>query len=173
MDLIAEFLRHNTMMNERLVDVCRELTQAQLGRSVDGTYGTIAATLVHIANSQVGYVPRFMLSDKPAPLPQTPFPGFEALDDRMRFGDRLLEEAAGRSGEEREIEVHGDDPPATWRMPAPLVLLQAVNHGTEHRAQIATTLTQLGVEPPPMDGWTYFFAAGLMIEIEGKGGAGP
>ena len=50
-------------------------------------------------------------------------------------------------------------------MPASLLLLQAVNHGTEHRSQIATVLTQLGIEPPEMDGWTYFFASGQMIKV--------
>lgn len=46
-----------------------------------------------------------------------------------------------------------------------LLLLQAINHGTEHRSQIATILTQLGVEAPEMDGWTYFFDGGHMIEV--------
>jgi uncharacterized damage-inducible protein DinB len=38
-------------------------------------------------------------------------------------------------------------------MPASLILLQAVNHGTEHHPQVATILTQLGIDPPAMDGW--------------------
>ena len=59
----------------------------------------------------------------------------------------------------------GDDPPGTWWMPVSLFLLQAVNHGTEHRSQVATILTQLGVEPPEMDGWTYFFASGQMVAV--------
>jgi uncharacterized damage-inducible protein DinB len=164
MDLIAEFLRHNTMMNERLLEACRPLTAEQLGTSVAGTYGTVGATLVHIVNSQVGYVPRFLLADKPPRLPEDPFPGFDALTERMGIGNRLLEDAAARAGEGHEIRLSGNDPPATWRMPAALVLLQAVNHGTEHRSQIATILTRLGVEPPAMDGWTYFLAAGLMTE---------
>ena len=50
-------------------------------------------------------------------------------------------------------------------MPVPLFLLQAVNHGTEHRSQVATIMTQLGVEPPEMDGWTYFFASDQMIPV--------
>jgi uncharacterized damage-inducible protein DinB len=50
-------------------------------------------------------------------------------------------------------------------MPVSLFLLQAVNHGTEHRSQVATILTQLGVEPPEMDGWTYFFEADKLVPI--------
>jgi len=116
-------------------------------------------------NSQVGYVPRFLATQKPEPLQQDPFPGFEALAERFAYGDALLEEAATRAGEDLAIQVSGDDPPGTWRMPASLILLQAVNHSTEHRSQVATILTQLQIEPPAMDGWAYFFASGHMLEV--------
>ena len=33
--------------------------------------------------------------------------------------------------------------------------LQAINHATEHRAHVATILSQHGVAPPELDGWTY------------------
>ena len=59
----------------------------------------------------------------------------------------------------------GDDPPGIWRMPVSLFLLQVINHATEHRSQVATILTRLGVEPPEMDGWTYFDAGRRMIPI--------
>jgi uncharacterized damage-inducible protein DinB len=49
-------------------------------------------------------------------------------------------------------------------MPVSLFLLQAVNHSTEHRSPVATMLTQLGIEPPAMDGWAYFFASGQLVE---------
>lgn len=38
---------------------------------------------------------------------------------------------------------------------AEVVLAQALNHSTEHRAHICTILTTLGVEPPALDGWTW------------------
>ncbi len=165
MDLVIELFRHNSMMNGRLLDACRALTPDQLGKTVAGTYGNVGATLVHIANSQVGYVPRFVAPDKPERLPEDPFPGFAILGERYAYGDALLEEFAGSAHENHEIEVSGDDPPGTWRMPARLILLQAINHSTEHRSQVATILTQLGLDPPEMDGWTYFFAAGHMREV--------
>jgi uncharacterized damage-inducible protein DinB len=166
-DLVAEFLRHNTMMNGRILHACRGLSPEQVDATVVGTYGTIGATLVHVANSQHGYAARFLGTERPERLPEDPFPGFEALEDRLRTGDALLEEAAARveAGDEHEVEVTGDDPPGTWRMAGSLLLLQAVNHGTEHRSQVATILTTLGIEPPGMDGWEYFFAADRMLPI--------
>ena len=37
-----------------------------------------------------------------------------------------------------------------------ILLTQAINHATEHRAQIMTILTQLGIQPPNLDSWSYF-----------------
>jgi uncharacterized damage-inducible protein DinB len=165
MDLLVEFFRHNTMMNRRLIEACRKLSPEQLGETAVGTYGSVGATLVHIANSQVGYASRFLGAERPESLPEDPFPGFETLEERFDLGDTRLEEAAAQAAQERQVQVTGDDPPGTFRMPGSLLLLQAVNHGTEHRSQVATMLTQLGVEPPEMDGWAYFFASGQMIEV--------
>jgi uncharacterized damage-inducible protein DinB len=166
MDLLVEFFRHNAMMNQRLMEACWNLSPEQLGATATGTYGTIGATLVHIANSQEGYAARLLDSERPERLPEDPFPGFDALEERFAHGDAQLERAASRAGDDREVQVTGDDPPGIWSMPVSLFLLQAVNHGTEHRSQVATILTTLGIEPPEMDGWTYFFESGQMAEVE-------
>jgi uncharacterized damage-inducible protein DinB len=166
MDLVAEFFHHNTMMNGRLVEACRGLSSEHLGATATGTYGTIGAMLVHIANSQEAYAARLMDSERPERLPEDPFPGFDALAERFARGNAQLEEAAAHAGEDRTVQVTSDDPPGTWSMSVSLYLLQAVNHGTEHRSQVATTLTQIGVEPPDMDGWTYFFDGGRMVPVQ-------
>ena len=165
MDVLIEFFRHNSMMNRRLLDACRQLSSDQLGAKATGTYGSIGATLVHIANAQEGYAARLLDTDRPERLPEDPFPGFEAVEERFAHGDAQLEEAVAQAGQDRKVQVTGDDPPGTWWMPVLLFLLQAVNHGTEHRSQVATIMTQLGVEPPEMDGWTYFFASDQMVPV--------
>ena len=165
MDLLTEFLRHNTMMNQTLLEACRQLSPEQLDTTATGTYGGIGATLVHIANSQVSYAAALLDTERPTRLPEDPFPGFDALADRLAAGNAQLEQAAVHRGDDRAVEVTGDDPPGTWRMPVSLFFLQAINHGTEHRSQVATILTTLGIEPPPMDGWTFFEAGGHLIPV--------
>src|SRR5436309_12418562 len=91
MDLVVEFLRHNSMMNRRLLDACRLLSTEQLAASTRGTYGGIGATLVHIANSQEGYAARLLGAERPEPLPEDPLPGFDALAERFAHGDAQLE----------------------------------------------------------------------------------
>jgi uncharacterized damage-inducible protein DinB len=104
-------------------------------------------------------------AERPEQLAEDPFPGFDILAERMTDGDARLEQAAMLAEQGRDVQVTGDEPPGTWWMPVSLYLLQAVNHGTEHRSQVATILTQLGIEPPEMDGWTYFFASGHMVPV--------
>jgi uncharacterized damage-inducible protein DinB len=165
MDLLVEFFRHNTMMNQRLLEACRQLSPEQLGATATGTYGSIGSTLVHIASAQEGYAARLLDTERPERLPEDPFPGFEALAERFARGDAQLEEAATRAGLDRRVQVTGEDPSGTWWMPVSLFLLQAVNHGTEHRSQVATILSQLGIEPPNMDGWTYIDASGQFVPV--------
>jgi len=165
MNLVVEFMKHNTMMNERLMEACRRLTTEQLGATAVGTYGTIGATLVHTSNGQLGYAARVLDVERPARVDEDPFPGIEVMAERFALGNAQLEEAATRSGDDRKVRVTGDDPPGEWWMPVSLFLLQAVNHGTEHRSQIATILTQLGITPPEMDGWAYFFDSGHMVGV--------
>ena len=165
MDLAVEFFKHNSMMNERLLETCRQLSPEQLGATAVGTYGSIGATLVHIANSQMGYSRRLLDAELTRPLTEDPFPGMDLLAERLSLGNTRLEQAAKLAARDLQVKVTGDDPPGTWWMPVSLYLLQAVNHGPEHRSQIATILTQLGIEPPPMDGWTFFMDAGHMRPI--------
>jgi uncharacterized damage-inducible protein DinB len=44
-------------------------------------------------------------------------------------------------------------------------LAQAVHHGTDHRSQVCTGLTALGVEPPGIDVWDYAEAVGRATEV--------
>src|ERR1043165_3011612 len=164
MDLLVEFMKHNTMMNERLLEACRPLTAEQLDATVEGTYGTIGATLGHMANGQTGYAARLLDVERPEGLVQNPFPGFDVVAERFARGNAQLEEAAAKGDQDRRVRVTGDDPPGEWWMDVSLFMLQAVNHGHEHRSQVATILTQLGITPPEMDGWTYFFDSGKMVQ---------
>ena len=43
-----------------------------------------------------------------------------------------------------------------------VVMLQVINHATEHREQIKSMLTALGVTPPNIDGWRYGEAANAL-----------
>jgi uncharacterized damage-inducible protein DinB len=41
-------------------------------------------------------------------------------------------------------------------VPKTIILNQVINHATEHRSQIMTIMTQLGIDPPDLQSWAYF-----------------
>jgi len=43
-------------------------------------------------------------------------------------------------------------------------LAQVIHHGTDHRSQVCTSLTNLGIEPPAIDVWDYAEAGGRLTE---------
>jgi uncharacterized damage-inducible protein DinB len=43
-------------------------------------------------------------------------------------------------------------------------LAQAIHHGSDHRSQVCTALTQLGMEPPNIDVWEFGKQVGRNLE---------
>jgi uncharacterized damage-inducible protein DinB len=46
-----------------------------------------------------------------------------------------------------------------------VVMVQAINHATEHREQIKSMLSSLGVTPPDIDGWDYGLVTNALIPM--------
>jgi uncharacterized damage-inducible protein DinB len=146
---LGEFFRHNRWANVRLLEACRDLTDEQRARSVEGTYGELGYTLIHLVRGESFYVALLTGWEPPVrwEIPG-PWPGIDALLDRAAFtGDRLCELA--EEADPDALVDRGDAQVPTW-----VVLVQAINHATEHRAHATTILTQLGIEPPLTAGWT-------------------
>jgi uncharacterized damage-inducible protein DinB len=60
---------------------------------------------------------------------------------------------------------------ASYEIVNTVVLTQAINHATEHRAHINSVLTHLGLEPLDLDGWAYGSAHGQISRGEPAGAA--
>jgi uncharacterized damage-inducible protein DinB len=163
--ILLELFRHHLWANQTLLDTCASQPDAVLDAAGEAAYGTPRATLVHILAAEERYLE---LLDVPAPDPplreSDPFPGFDLLRARAARSGEALIEAAARL-----------DPAGTWTSDWQdqtytsrklVALLQAINHGTEHREQIKHALTVAGIEPPEIDGWAYSFTAGLIRPIE-------
>ncbi len=158
--VFVALFRHMVWANDQMLAACHRLDEEQLGTEVAGTYGRLSQTLIHIARAQGGYL--LQLSDwRPRPDDHlehdAPFPGVARIEEHLRFTGSQLAEIAARESPDRIVRVdYGDDEPQD--MPAWVVLLQAVYHATTHRQQIATTLTNLSIDPPEPDFWAYWEA---------------
>jgi uncharacterized damage-inducible protein DinB len=149
---LADFFRYNLWANRVLLDSCEPLSDAQLDATIAGVYGSVREILIHILNSEEGYAGR-LSGELPAPrLADLPaFPGFDELRRRARWsGETLIEYA--EHGDGTRI-FHLDN--GTYDAPAFIILLQALNHGIDHRSQIATVMSQQGIELPDLAGWGY------------------
>jgi uncharacterized damage-inducible protein DinB len=155
--ILVRMFQHNLWANDEMLAACGGLSEAQLAIELAGTYGRLDQTLVHLARAQGGYVRR-LTGWEPGPEHtleyEDHFPGTDAISRHLRFtGDRLVEFAATISADQELSFVYDGRP---QRLPAWVVLLQAAYHATEHRQQVATILTGLGIEPPEPDLWAYW-----------------
>lgn len=151
---LVDFFEHNRWANLQMIDTCTPLTDTQLGATVDGTYGTIRDTLIHLVVSETSYVARLRNTERPRSGWRDEFPGFPTLRAAAaQSGADLIELAANADATRMIRGQHGNG--QRFALPMGILLVQAVNHATEHRSQIATILTQLGIEPPALDGWSF------------------
>ena len=125
-----------------------------------GTYGRLDHTLIHMARAQGGYLRTladWQSGDEHRLEYEDPFPGVDRVAEHLRFtGERLIEVARSASIARMLERTWGDEP---VRLPEWVLLLHAAHHATEHRQQIATMLTALGVEPAEPDVVAYWHAS--------------
>lgn len=153
---IKTLFQHNLWANARLFASCAGLSDEQLDAKIVGTYGSIRDTLRHIATSETSYLHRIR-TGQPFRRPENAPPlTMAALQEMVRQSGEGLVETAPQVTAQDSVTVNWDGTPRG--VPAIVILTQAINHATEHRAQVAATLTYLGIEPPEMDGWAYYDA---------------
>jgi len=152
-DTLTTLFQHNRWANLRLLEQCVALSSDQLAATLTGTYGSIGGTLQHIATAERSYLSRIS-SGQPYRRPKDapPMTIHEMTESLNNSGSGLIEWAV-RVQADDTVQVDWDGAPR--EVPKTILLTQAINHATEHRAQVMAILTQLGIEPPALDGWTY------------------
>lgn len=154
-DGLIDSLRHNTWASRELLTMCQDLTEPQLQTTATGTHGSIIATFRHLIRSEAGYYWR-LTGDEPQWLQiADDAPDIDELmrrnDDLAARWDRFLEMPFDA---ERTFAYNWNDGNVR-DVPAGVVLAQVIHHGSDHRSQICTILTTLGVTIPAMGLWDY------------------
>jgi uncharacterized damage-inducible protein DinB len=150
--LLHDAFAHHVWATERILDACEDLAPEQLTTPAPGTYGSIIETLRHLVGSD-----RWNLSffrDGADAIDEKGDQGLDVLRSEMTTnGEAWMELLAGELDPDSEtveiddgLEVHD---------PIGVRLAQVLHHGTDHRSQICTALTSLGVTPPEIDLWAY------------------
>ena len=133
------------------------MTSEQLDATISGAFGSIRDTLQHVVTSEQSYFYRIR-TGQPLLRPEDALPMTiaEMLESVRTSGSGLIEWAPKVQADDT-VQVDWED--GTLReVPKSIYLTQVINHATEHRAQIMAILTQLGIQPPDLDTWSYFEA---------------
>ena len=157
---LVKLFEHNNWANQKIIEACSVLSDLQLDAEPhSATRGTIRRTLLHLVHSQLGYLSLLTL-----PVDERPdiAPAFAELKESAQIsGEGLL---ALARGEKKPFESRLTTKDGYHNEPW-VVMLQAINHATEHREQIKSMLSALGVTPPNMDGWDYGEATNALIPV--------
>lgn len=151
---IQTIFKHNLWANTHLFDVCSRLTEEQLNSTVVGVYGSIFETLEHIVNAERSYWHRLMTGQPYRRVEDASKPTMVELQESIRLSGEGLIDLAPKVQPQDRVGVSWEGTPRS--IPCTFILTQVINHATEHRAQIMVMLTQLGIQPPELDGWAFF-----------------
>jgi uncharacterized damage-inducible protein DinB len=161
---LIELIRYNNWANAQIIAACQKLTADQLAAAAPGTYGTIHETLGHMIYAEADYVGR-MAGDRPRPSFR--WEDGPSLDDLAIFAKQVasaLLDAAQRISPTHL--VHEEEDGETLDYQARHLFIQTINHGIEHRTNITTILSSLGLPAPEVDGWAYLFAHPDRFELK-------
>ena len=160
---MSDALAHHVWATIRLLDTCAELTPEQLATTVPGTFGSILETLRHLVGSDASYLTLLSgggvsdIDEKRASLTD--------LKAAMERHGPLWEALLAADPDPDLMIVRQRDDGSESHAPLGIRLAQVVHHGTDHRSQVCTALTSLGIEPPDVDVWSLAQARGQLTEI--------
>jgi len=153
---------HNTWATIQIIDACTNLSAEELQTTVPGTRGPIIDTLRHIVAGEA--VDLEIVTGVPANEQLAHMPPGELRAPAAELGEawtRFLSQPI-----DPDEPVHELDDTDGYERTAPLAfrLAGTLNHGCDHRSQICTALTTLGVQPPKIDVMDYGIAVHQVTE---------
>ena len=161
--IVRDAFGHHVWATLRLLDACAALSADQLATAVPGTYGSILATMRHLVGADCSYL--FRLTEGQIARVDEEALGLPELRAVMeRNGPAWSQLLSGGLDGEKVIVARRDDGSET-HAPVGIRVAQALHHGTDHRSQVCTALTTLGVAPPEIDVWAFAWVNDRLIEV--------
>ena len=161
---LEDAFAHHVWATRRIIEVCQGLTAEQLGTTVPGTYGSILDTLRHTVGADAGYL-NLLTGGERSRVDEDAMTLAE-LDAAMEEDGTAWAGLLDTNPDPDVIVVRYRDDGSESHAPMGIRLAQAIHHGTDHRSQICTALTTLGMEPPEIDLWAYGWEGGTTFDTE-------
>jgi uncharacterized damage-inducible protein DinB len=157
MNPLRTMFDHHAWATHTLIDFCVTLPPDQLRATVPGTYGPIMPTLVHLVAADQRYLELMTGARAEHPLREGEDPPLGDLDTRFGGHARLWEDLVDKASE-LDVTIPPRGPWQARPHAEDLLFLQAIHHGNDHRTHICTALGAIGLEPPEIDGWSFWAA---------------
>lgn len=157
-NMLVKLFEHNNWANHQIIQACSALSDEQLdAEPPSAMFGSIRQTLLHLVASQRGYLA--LLTLPLAERPTVPLAFAELEESARTSGEGLLALAGGEQKPlSSQLQTRDGYLAAPW-----VVMVQVINHATEHREQIKNMLSALGVTPPDIDGWDFGLVTNALI----------
>jgi uncharacterized damage-inducible protein DinB len=165
--LLRDGFGHHVWATLKMIDACLPLTEEQLTTNAPGTYGPMLETFRHIVGADSDYL-HVITGGKVAQIDENSM-SLAELRAEMALNDARWAAVLGTDPDPDVVVTRVRDDGSKSHAPLGVRLTQAVQHGTDHRSQIATALTSLGVEPPDIDVWAYALSQGRLSEDPAPG----
>jgi uncharacterized damage-inducible protein DinB len=154
---------HHVWATLRVLDECLALGPERLETAVPGTYGSILDTARHIVGADSSYL--FAMTGGRIPLIDEDHMDLPELRATMEGYGAAWSSLLAADLDPEAVVVRRRDDGSETHAPVSIRLAQALHHGTDHRSQICTALTTLGVEPPAIDVWDFCEQDRRLVEM--------
>jgi uncharacterized damage-inducible protein DinB len=161
--LLDDAFAHHVWATLRLIDACLPLTPGQLEAVVPGTYGSILETTRHLVEADTYYLAH--LTSDPAREIDPGQMGLAELRSEMEADEGAWIELLAADLDPDAVVTDVDEEGYRREASMGVRIAQAIHHGTDHRSQICTALTTLGLEPPLIDAWAFGVETGRVVEV--------
>lgn len=160
--ILADAFAHHVWATDRILAACEALDQEQLGTTVPGTYGSILETLRHTVGADASYLA--LLSGGRASEIDEFAMGLPELRDAMARLGPVWQWLLAQDLDPDQPIVRTREDGSTSTAPLGVRLAQVIHHGTDHRSQVCTALSTLGIEPPEIDVWAWAQTQGTLSD---------
>ena len=162
-DLIWEY---NYWANRRILARAASLTQAQVSEQLPTMWASILGTMAHVLGAEWVWRQRTQEGVSPAAnLDRDQFSTLDLLNQRWAEEEAVMRAYLATLSDadlERVVEYHSLTPTdQPFRRPLWQILTHVVNHGTQHRSEVALYLTNVDCSPGNMDITAYLLELGL------------
>jgi uncharacterized damage-inducible protein DinB len=152
-EMMRMLYAYNAWANQRILDKAADLTAEQLHAKAGASFDSVHDTLVHTMSAQWVWFMRWMGTSPTSMLKPADYPTLETMEARWReieADTQAFLAQLDESGLQRVVRYNNIQGKA-FAYPLWQLLLHQVNHGTQHRSEVAMILTQHGRSPGNMD----------------------